>query len=171
MQPSLITIRLGARARARIAWWLLLLRYFMAYMSRKWGDRFVNEPLYAGLPLHHHAPSYNSGHVYILNRKSVELVFNALQISRQVLSPDFAKDADSYPLSCEWKDPVPDKFLPGCAQMCQRFSTLHQVRLPSTFRSIRVVRLPLCVIESMLAQQRACRLPTHCGDRCLSSAH
>eukprot|EP00750_Incisomonas_marina_P007626 INCI15015.1.p1 GENE.INCI15015.1~~INCI15015.1.p1 ORF type:complete len:675 (+),score=105.47 INCI15015.1:284-2308(+) len=103
-------------------------QYFMAYMSRKWGDRFVNEPLYAGLPLHHHAPSYNSGHVYILNRKSVELVFNALQISRQVLSPDFAKDADSYPLSCKWNDPVPDKFLPGCAQMCQRFSTIHQAK-------------------------------------------
>ena len=63
-------------------------QYFMAYMSRKWGERFVNEPLYAGLPLHHNAPSYNSGHVYILNRKSMALIQSVLVESRKA-SQDF----------------------------------------------------------------------------------
>jgi len=103
-------------------------QYFMAYMSRKWGERFVNEPLYAGLALHHNAPSYNSGHVYILNRKSMQLLDAALKQSRLVLSQDFADSSDSYQLRCDWNDAVPDKFLPGCAQMCQTSPSLHQAK-------------------------------------------
>ena len=55
----------------------------MAYMARKWGPRFIEEPLYAGLPLHHQPPSYNSGHVYILNRRALQLVYSALRSSRE----------------------------------------------------------------------------------------
>ena len=47
----------------------------------------------------------------------------------QILSNDFAFEADTHHLHCEWDDPVADAFLPGCAQMCQRAVSLHQVRL------------------------------------------
>lgn len=103
-------------------------QYFMAYMSRKWGNRFVDEPLYAGLALHHNPPSYNSGHVYILNRKSLDLLATALRNSRTVLSPEFAANAGSIQLHCEWPKPVPNKFLPGCSQGCHTSATLHQAQ-------------------------------------------
>jgi hypothetical protein len=97
-------------------------QYFMAYMARKWGIRFVEEPLYAGLALHHHQPSYNSGHAYILNRKSLKLVHQTTSQSRKIV------DNPSISLKCEWKGPLDDTFLPGCALACHASKTVEDAQ-------------------------------------------
>ena len=100
--------------------------YFMAYMARKWGNRFYQEPLYAGLPLHHNAPAYNSGHVYILNRESMSLVVSALTESRRVFGKEGRAAAKEHTLTCAWSNPHENKFLAGCAHGCKAVATLDE---------------------------------------------